>query len=68
MLALTATATELIKKDAISSPNMEGCEFISVFPNCPNIFCEVKHQTNIKTDLGHLLADLQALTKLQIEP
>ena len=59
MLALTATVTDLMRKDAITSLDMEGCEIVSLSPNRPNIFYEVKHQSDIEMDMAHLVSSIQ---------
>ena len=42
MLALTATVTDLIRRDVITTLDMEGCEIVCLSPNRPNIYYEVK--------------------------
>ena len=56
MLALTATVTDLMRKDAITSLDMEGCEIVSLSPNRTNIF---KHQSDIEMDMAHLVSSIQ---------
>ena len=59
MLVLTATITDLMRKDAITSLDMEGCEIVCLSPSCPHIFNEVKHQSDIEMDMAHLVSSIQ---------
>ena len=56
-LALTATATSSVKLEVIEKLDMTGCANVSVSPNRPNIFYEVK----VRTDLSDLDDIVQSL-------
>ena len=55
LLALTATVTTSIEVDVIEKLDMLGCANVSVSPNRPNIFYEVK----TRIDLDHLVRSLK---------
>lgn len=59
MLALTATVTDKMRVDIISTLDMNGCKTISVSPNRPNICYCVKDRTNIDTDFDPIIEDLK---------
>ena len=58
-LACTATVTRSIRQEVVNSLEMVGCEFISVSPDRPNIFYEVRVRTDIETDMQMLLDSLK---------
>ena len=58
-MACTATATKSDKKEVIENLEMGGCVEVSVSPDRPNIFYEVKDRTDLETDLHHLLVTLK---------
>ena len=57
-LALTATATASVKLEVIEKLDMVGCASVSVSPNRPNIFYEVKIRTDL-SDLDHIVQSLK---------
>lgn len=59
MLALTATVTDLMTKDVISTLDMEGFKIIFLSSDRPNIYYEVKYASDIKTDMTHLISSIQ---------
>ena len=58
-MACTATITKTIRKEIIQSLEMSGCVCVSVSPDRPNIFYEVKERTNIHADFCNILMTLQ---------
>ena len=63
MLALTATVTDLITRDVITTLDMEDCEIVCLSPNRPNIYYEVKPQNDIDTDMVDSVHFLQVHKK-----
>lgn len=59
MLAATATATKEVRGDVISKLNMEGCEYVFVSPNRPNIYYEVRRCTTIEEDFAPLVESVR---------
>ena len=59
-MAYTATATKSVREEVVQSLEMSGCVCVSVSPNRPNIFYEVKWRTDIESDFDDLLGSLQA--------
>lgn len=62
-MACTATATRSVREEVIVSLEMDGCVTISVSPDRPNIFYEVRQRTDIISDMAYLV---QALGEQQI--
>lgn len=58
-MACTATATRSVQQDIISSLEMENCVFVSVSPDRPNIFYEVRRRTDIESDFSDLIHTLE---------
>ena len=58
-MACTATATRSVREEIIKSLEMEGCVTISVSPDRPNIFYEVRKRNDIDTDLADLIDTLR---------
>ena len=54
---MTATATASVKLEIVEKLNMTGCASVSVSPNRPNIFYEVK----VRTELSNLDYIVQSL-------
>ena len=60
MLAATATATKEVRRDVISRLNMEGCEYVFVSPDRPNIYYEVRLRTTIEGDLAQVVESIHS--------
>ena len=58
-MACTATATKSVREEVIRSLEMQGCLCISVSPDRPNIFYEVRRRTDIDTDFADLVKTLE---------
>ena len=59
-MACTATATKSVREEVIQSLEMSTCVCVSVSPDRPYIFYEVKHRTDLESDFGDLICSLQA--------
>lgn len=60
VMACTATATKKDKAEVIENLEMRGCVEISVSPDRPNIFYEVKRRISLESDLDHVLCSLRS--------
>ena len=58
-MACTATATKSIQKDVVQTLEMPDCTIVSMSPDRPNIFYQVKLRTEMETDLSDLLTSLR---------
>ncbi len=58
-MACTATATRKVHKGVISILEMEDCVRVSLSPDRPNIFYEVKCSTDIETDFSELISSVR---------
>ena len=58
-MACTATATKSVREEVIKSLEMEGCVCVSVSPDRPNIFYDVRTRTDIDTDFADLVHTLR---------
>ena len=62
-MACTTTATRSVREEVVQSLEMSSCICsicVSVSPDRPNIFYEVKRCTDIESDFGDLIGSLQA--------
>ena len=59
-MACTATATKSVREEVVRSLEMSGCVCVSVSPDRPNIFYEVKRRMDIESDFADLVGSLQA--------
>ena len=59
-MACTATATKSVCEVVVLSLEMSGCMCVSMSPDRPNIFYEVKRRTDIESDFADLVGPLQA--------
>ena len=57
-MACTATATRSVREEVIESLEMQGCVVVSVSPDRPNIFYEVRKRNNIESDFADLVSSL----------
>ena len=60
VLATTATVTPSIRADIIAKLDMKGCETVSVSPDRPNIYYEVRRLSTVEDDLQPLVNSLRA--------
>ena len=60
LLAATATITPNIRSEIVDKLDMKGCEMVSVSPDRPNIYYEVKRCSTIEEDLQPLVDLLRA--------
>ena len=58
-MALTATATKSVHSEVMQCLEMEKCVQISLSPDRPNIFYEVRGRTTIELDLAWLILSLR---------
>ena len=58
-MACTATATRSVREEIIASLEMTDCRCVSVSPNRPNIFYEVRTRNDIDTDFTDLIDTLR---------
>ena len=58
-MACTATATKSVQQDIVCSLEKENCVLISVSPDRPNIFYEVRTRTDVDSDFLDLMCTLQ---------
>ena len=58
-MACTATASRSVKEEIIDSLEMYDCAEVSASLNCPNVYYEVKHRTDIDTDFLPLITTLR---------
>ena len=54
-MACTATATKSVREEVLNSMEMTDCVQISVSPDRPNIYYEVRHRTDVASDMSDLL-------------
>jgi len=57
-MACTATAARSVCEEVISSLEMRNCVHVSVSPDRPNIFYEVRNRTDIDNDMFGLVQTL----------
>lgn len=58
-MALTATVTNVMRKDVIERLDMEGCSVVSASPDRPNILYRVCKRTTLEEDMAHIVQDVR---------
>lgn len=58
-MACTATVTRNVYTEVISALEMSTCEKVSVSPDRPNIFYQVKPRTTVESDFSELISSLR---------
>ena len=59
MMALTATVTNTMRKEVITSLDMEGCSLVLESPNRENIFYAVCRRTTIEEDFSYIVTNVR---------
>lgn len=58
-MACTATATKSVREEVTRNLEMEECVYVSVSPDRPNIYYEVRRRTDIESDFADLVSVLR---------